>query len=389
MTKINIPLVDLKVQNKKLMGELIPAIEKVIESGNFILGQDVREFEKEFAKYCGTKYAVGVASGTDALVLGLIAAGVGEGDRVITTPFSFIATTEAICRVGAIPVFVDISEDTYNIDCAKIEECIVAHKKNSAVRIKAILLVHLYGLPCEMNAIMRLARRHNLKIIEDCAQSFGSEYRGKKVGSFGDAGCFSFFPSKNLGCFGDGGIITTNDKKLAEKLMMLRNHGSFKQYHYSEHGFNSRLDTIQAAILRLKLRHVDKWIQMRRENALDYNRLLSSLPGVVAPSEPKGVRHSFNYYTIRIKDNAGRNENARDSVQKRLGKNGVATAVYYPLSLHLLTLYKRLKYRRGDFPVSEQMEKELLSLPMCPELKKPQIRQICDIINDSLCHCGG
>lgn len=366
---MTIPLVDLKLQYENIKDEINTAIKEVIGQTNFILGSQVKILEEEILKYCGTKFAVGVASGTDALVLALVSLEVGKGDEVITTPFTFIATTEAISRVGARPVFCDIDEKTYNMDINKIEEKITKHTK-------AILPVHLYGHPCEMDMITSLAKKYNLKIIEDCAQTFGSEYKGKKVGSLGDIGCFSFFPGKNLGCYGDGGMIVTNDANIAEKIKCLRNHGSTNKYYYRMHGFNSRLDTVQAAILKVKLKYIDKWIDLRIKNANYYNELLKDT-GFVIPVNQDGIKHSFNYYTIRIKKN-------RDLIQKNLKENNVACAIYYPLCLHLQDIYKGLGYKQGDFPIAEQSQGEVLSLPMYPELTKEQILEITTAIKKGI-----
>ncbi len=364
---VKIPMTDLKIQYENIKSEIDAAIGSVIENSSFILGKDLADFEAQVASYLGVKYALGVGSGTDALVLSLEAMGIKEGDEVITTPFTFIATAEAIVRVGARPVFVDIDENTYNIDPAKIEEKITA-------RTKAIIPVHLYGLACDMDKIMSIAKKRNLKILEDCAQSFGSLYKDKKVGSIGDCGAMSFFPAKTLGCYGDGGMVITNDEGIASRIKMLRNHGSSAKYYYTAHGFNSRLDTIQAAILRVKLKYIDKWINQRIKNALLYNDLLSKSKDIATPCIPKETKHTFNYYTIRIKNNK------RDQVQSALRENGIPSAVYYPLSLHLQEIYKDLGYKNATFPVSEAAQNEVLSLPMYPELTEKQIQQIADII---------
>jgi len=299
----------------------------------------------------------------------LVSLGVGKEDEVITTPFTFIATAEAISRTGARPVFCDIEYNTFNIDPDKIEAKITK-------RTKAIIPVHLYGLPCDMDKIMDISKEHNLKIIEDCAQSFGSEYKGRKVGSLGDIGCFSFFPGKNLGCYGDGGMIVTSDANIAENIKCLRNHGSTDRYHYRMHGFNSRLDTVQAAILKVKLKYINKWIDLRIKNANYYNGLLKDTSFVI-PVSQDGIKHSFNYYTIRIKKN-------RDLIQKNLKENNVTCAIYYPLCLHLQDIYKDLGYEQGDFPIAEQSQGEVLSLPMYPELTKEQILEIMNAIKKGI-----
>ncbi len=373
---MDIPLTDLKLQYENIKDEIDSAIKAVLNETDFILGHQVAILEEEIAKYSGTKFAIGVASGTDALVLSLAASGIGTGDEVITTPFTFIATAEAISRVGAKPVFVDVERDSGNIDVKNIggylKRTVVSHKPSA---IKAIIPVHLYGLPCDMDSLMAVARQYNLKVIEDCAQSFGSEYKKKKAGSYGDAGCLSFFPGKSLGCYGDGGMVITNDEEIAKKAKMLRNHGSTTKYYYGMHGFNSRLDTLQASILRVKLKHIDKWIEKRINNATYYNRLLGNLPGITVPNTPINSKHGFNYYTMQIKKN-------RDLLQKNLKEKGIASAIYYPLCLHLQEVYKNLGYKLGDFPVAEQIQNEVLSLPMYPELTKEQIEQITNIVKE-------
>jgi len=364
-----IPLTDLKAQYNSIKDEVGLAIGEVLKETNFILGRQVELLEAEVAKYIGTKYAVGVASGTDALVLSLLALGIGKDDEVITTPFTFIATAEAISRVGAKPVFCDIEQKTYNIDADKI-------KTKITPRTKAILAVHLYGCPCQMDEIIALAKAHHLKIIEDCAQSFGAEYKGKKAGSIGDCGAFSFFPGKNLGAYGDGGMVATNEAEIAEKLKILRNHGSQDKYFYVTHGFNSRLDTLQAAVLRVKLKHIDKWIAMRITNADYYHQLLSGIENISVPEVPGYAKHAFNYYTIRIKKE-------RALLQQRLKEKGIASAIYYPLCLHLQEVYRDLGYKKGDFQIAEQTQEDVLSLPMFAELTKEQLKEITQTIKDS------
>lgn len=367
---MNMQMTDLNAQYKSIKEEIDQAIKDVLKESGFILGKQVSLFEEEAARYFGVKFAVGVASGTDALVLSLAGLGIKEGDEVITTPFSFIATAEAISRVGARPVFCDIDEKTYNIDPEEISA-----KVNG--RVKAIIPVHLYGMPCRMDEILQIAKANNLKIIEDCAQSFGSEYAGKKVGSLGDCGCLSFFPAKTLGCYGDGGMVVTDDEALAANLRMLRNHGSSNKYIYSSHGFNSRLDTLQAAVLRVKLKYADKWIKQRIDNAEYYNKQLSALAEITTPAIPKNSKHSFNYYTIGI--NSG-----RENIQAGLTAKNIPSAVYYPLCLHLQEVYKDLKYKPGDFPVAEKNQDRVLSLPMYPELAGNQMDMVVKAIKESL-----
>ncbi len=363
-------MTDLNAQYVSIKDEIDLAIKEVFSESGFILGKQVSLFEEAAARYFGVKFAVGVASGTDALVLSLAGLGIKEGDEVITTPFTFIATAEAISRVGARPVFCDIDGKTYNIDAQEINS-----KING--RTKAIIPVHLYGMPCQMDEILRIAKANNLKIIEDCAQSFGSEYAGKKVGSLGDCGCLSFFPAKTLGGYGDGGMVVTDDEVLAGNLKILRNHGSSNKYMYSAHGFNSRLDTLQAAVLRVKLKYIDRWIKQRIDNAEYYNKQLSYLTEIITPEVPKDSKHSFNYYTIQIKS-------GRENIQERLMAKNIPSAVYYPFCLHLQEVYKDLKYKPGDFPVAERNQNKVLSLPMYPELGKSQMDEVVKAIKDSL-----
>ncbi len=365
---MNIPLVDLKAQYKRIKSEIDKAVQEVIQSGQFILSPEVESFESEVAAYCGTKYAVGVASGTDALQLALLACGIEPNDEVITTPFTFIATAETIAKCGATPVFADIDPETYNIDPAKLES-----KINQ--KTKAILPVHLYGQPVDMSPIVELAREYNLKIIEDCAQALGAEYRGKKVGSTGDVGCLSFFPSKVLGAYGDGGMIVTSNPDIAERAKILRNHGCKEKYYHLIHGFNSRLDSLQAAILRVKLRHLNEWIELRRQKASLYSQLLERIDGIEPPYVAPYSYHIFNYYTIRLNLRL-----SRDKLKEFLDSQGVATAIYYPVSLHLQEVYKPLGYKLGDFPQSERTQREVLSLPIYPELEDQQVEEIVGLI---------
>jgi dTDP-4-amino-4,6-dideoxygalactose transaminase len=369
--RMPVPMTDLKAQYKTLKKEVDAAINRVVEHGQFILGPEVAAFEKEMASYCGTKFAVGVASGTDALLLALLACGIGPGDEVITTPFTFIATAEVISRCGAVPVFADIDPRTCNIDPVQIEARITS-------KTKAILPVHLYGQPTDMEAILKIGKHHKLKIIEDCAQALGAEYHGKKVGSLAHAGCFSFFPAKNLGAYGDGGMVVTDDPQTAEIVGILRNHGSKTTYYYLRHGFNSRLDALQAAILNVKLKYLDSWNGLRREKASLYNELLGRIDGIEPVYfENQGVS-SANYYTIRLTGS----HLDRDEMRKHLESKGIATAIYYPLSLHLQEVYKPLGYKPGDFPRSEQVQEQVLSLPMFPELEAETIRLISRHIAD-------
>src|SRR3989338_3097954 len=356
-----IPFFDLTRQNSALRKELDAAISKVIDGGQFILGENVAALEKEFAAYIGTKDAVGVASGTDALHLALKACGIKQGDEVITSPFTFVATAEAIAYCGATPVFVDIEPNTFNIDASRITRKITK-------KTKAILPVHLYGLACNMAEIGKIASEHGLKVIEDCAQAAGATFQNKQVGSFGDAGCFSFFPTKNLGCFGDGGLVTTNDDKIADELRVLRGHGSRKTYHYDIIGYNSRLDELQAAIIRVKLPHLEKYINSRREIAARYAQKLKDLAGLRLSAEPSGFRHTYNQFTVRL--------NKRDALFEDLKNKRVGAMVYYPLSLHLQKAFAGLKHNAGEFPECEKAQAEVISLPIFPELTEDELGKV-------------
>jgi len=364
---MKIPLTDLKAQYNSIKDEIDTAMHRVVQSGQFILGTEVKAFEEDMAAYCGTKFAVGVASGTDALHLALLACGIKSDDEVITTPFTFIATAESIVKCGAKPVFTDIDPKTYNIDPAQIEQ-----KINS--KTKAILPVHLYGQPAAMEPILEIGKKHNLKVVEDCAQSLGAKYKGIRVGSLGDAGCLSFFPAKNLGAYGDGGMVVTNDPNIAETVKILRVHGSKATYQHVMHGFNSRLDALQAAILRVKLRHLERWNELRRSKATQYTRLLSQVDGIVPPFVEKYSKPSCNYYTIRLKDSRFNRKQLREHLESK----SIQTMVYYPLSLHLQEVYRYLNYKLGDFPQSELAQEQVLSLPMFPELSGDQIERVAE-----------
>lgn len=360
-----INVLDLKAQYLALKTELDRAVLDVMASGHFILGENVQALEKEIAAYCGCQYGIGVASGTDALRLAFAALDIGPGDEVITTPFTFIATANTISRAGARPVFVDIEPRTYNLDPAKIEAAITE-------RTKAIVPVHLYGQPADMDPIMAIARRHGLKVVEDSAQAIGAVYHGRRIGSFGDVSCLSFYPTKNLGAYGDGGMVTTNDAEIADKVDILRRHGGKRRYYHEVLGFNSRLDEIQAAILRVKLPHLDRWEERRREIARHYDNLLADVPEVVTPFVLPGVQHVYHQYTIRAR--------SRDDLAKYLQEQGIGSMIYYPLPLHLQKMYDSLGYAEGDLPESERAAREVLSLPMYPELGEEQIERIAGAI---------
>jgi len=385
MSEIKIPVLDLKPQYESIKAEIQTAINRVLESGQFIMGPDVKLFEQEVAAYLGVKHAIGVNSGTDALVIGLRALGIGEGDEVITTPFSFFATAESISNVGAIPVFADVDLRSYNIDPAAIKAKITPHTK-------AIMPVHLYGQPAAMGQIMDIARENGLKVIEDCAQSFGARYwgtcsscqglcqentraaiSGKHTGTIGDVGAYSFFPSKNLGAYGDGGLVVTDNDQVAEVARMLRVHGAKKKYHNKMFGYNSRLDTLQAAILRVKLQYVDDWNQGRRKVAKIYNELLSDVSGIITPELADG--HVFHQYTIRV------TEGKRDQLKEYLTTQGIGTMVYYPVSQDQLPIYQ------GQYPltpISDLLAAQVLSLPIGSELDHTALEWIVQAIKKHL-----
>lgn len=365
---MRIPILNLKPEIDFFWDELNTAVQEVLCSGQFIMGANVRALEEEIASYLGVKYAIGVNSGTDALVIALRAAGIGQGDEVITTPFSFFATAESISLVGALPVFVDIDPQTFNLDPNLIEQAITP-------RTKGILPVHLFGQAADMDRIMKLAEKHHLKVIEDVAQAFGGEFNGKKLGTLGDAGCYSFYPTKNLGAYGDGGLIVTNNDQIAENARMLRDHGSRRKYYHEQIGYNSRLDEIQAAILRVKLPHIEEWNEGRRRVAGNYNELLKDAAGIITPYEAPYTRHVYHQYTIRI---TGGN---RDRVKEHLADAGIGSVVYYPYPLHQLPVYQDRASGRG-LPVVEIISKEVLSLPVWPGLDRNAQKEIVEKIKE-------
>jgi len=373
---MRIPVLDLTRQYRAIQGEIDSAIRRVLESGRFILGPEVEAFEKEIAQYLGVKHAIGVASGTDALLLSLKALGIGPGDKVIVPSFTFFATAGVVMNVGATPVFTDIDPQTFNISTENVKEILLYHPSpatrhaSRVTKIKAIIPVHLYGQPADMDEIMRLAKEYDLYVIEDAAQAIGAEYRGQKVGTIGHLGCFSFFPTKNLGAYGDGGLVVTNDDELAERVRMLRVHGSKPKYYHHLVGTNSRLDALQAAILRAKLPHLDEWTAARQKIAARYDERLRDIPGIEIPFRAPDRTHIFHQYTIRVLD--GR----RDALQKHLKGKGVETQVYYPLPLHLQPCFRHLGYQEGDLPESERASREVLSLPMFPELREEEVAYV-------------
>lgn len=383
MNEIKIPILDLTAQYHSIQTEIQDAINRVLQSGRFILGEEVSQFEQAVADYLGVKHAIGVNSGTDALIISLRSLGIDKGDEVITTPFSFFATAEAISQVGATPIFVDVEPETFNINPRKIVQKITQ-------QTKAILPVHLYGNPAAMTQITEIAKTYNLKILEDCAQSFGAKYeadcvtcqqdcseamrlrqQGKFTGTIGDMGAFSFFPTKNLGAYGDGGLVVTNDDHLAESARMLRVHGERQKYHNEMFGYNSRLDALQAAILRVKLQYIDQWNQQRRQVAQAYNERLTTLEEIVTPQLQKG--HVFHQYTVRIL--AGKRNQLRD----HLNAAGIATMIYYPVSQDQLPVYEG-QYEK--LPVSESLTQEVLSLPIWPEISMDQISKVTQVITN-------
>jgi len=367
-----VPLLDLTRQFRAHADEFNQAALQVLASGAYILGSHVDDFEAQAARALGVRHAIGVANGTDALQIALQCLGIGPGDEVITTPFSFFSTAEVISRAGATPVFADIEPDTFNIDPASIESKITP-------RTRAIIPVHLFGHPAAMPEILSLARAHGLQVLEDTAQAWGAalEAQGttKRCGALGDMAAFSFYPTKNLGACGDAGLIATDDDALAASARALRVHGSRQRYYHEEIGYNSRLDALQAAILSIKLRYVDAWNDRRREHARLYNELLSGSPFVL-PSERAGTRHVYHQYTIRVR------EGRREQVSRRLQEAAVGSAVFYPVPLHLQAVYQSLGYREGDFPVAEAACRQVLSLPMFPELRPDEVEQAARVLKD-------
>lgn len=367
-----VPLCDINAQYASLKADLEAAVLRVLQSGQAINGPDVAAFEAEAARYCGAKHAIGCANGTDAILLALAALDIGPGDEVIMPPFTFFATLGSVLRVGATPVFVDIEPDTFNLDPGKIEDAITDNTR-------AILPVHLYGQCADMDPIRQIAKDNGIYVIEDAAQSFGAEYRGQRCGTLGDIATFSFYPSKNLGTLGDAGMVTTHDDALAKKLLALRNHGCEKKYHHKYIGWNARLDTLHAAMLRVKLPHVDRWIEGRRAAAQRYDNLIekSGLTDFFTRPyvDPNG-RHSFNQYVVRV---AG---GLRDALVSRLQSYRIGCEVYYPISLHLQECVKPLGYRPGQFPMSETATGEVLALPMFAELKVEQQRRVIDVCSE-------
>ena len=362
-----IPILDSKRQYAQIGADVEKAVCEVLRSGSYILGPNTKALESELAEFIGCKYTVGLNSGTDALHLALRAMDIGQGDEVITTAFTFVATTEAIGIVGAKPVFVDIDKDTFNIDASKIEAAITP-------RTKAIIPVHLYGQPCDMDVIMDVAKRHNLKVIEDCCQAIGALYKGKMVGTFGDAGCLSFYPTKNLGGMGDGGLLMTNSEELKNRVIALRNHGGAVRYYHDEIGVNSRLDEIQAAILRVKLPYIKEWNEKRRAHAKFYNELFASCSDIQTPVELDNTYCVYHQYTVKVPN--------RDEVHKMLQENGIGAMLYYPVPLHLQKVHSYLGVGKGSLPHTEKNTELVISLPMFPELTEEEQKTVAKTLID-------
>ena len=373
-SSVNVPLLDLKAQYRQIRAEVMAALESVCEEQAFILGARVADLEKDLQRYLGAAHAVGVASGTDAILLSLMVCGVGPGDEVVTVPYTFFATAGSISRLGAKPVFVDIRPDTFNMDAGQVAGRVTP-------RTKAIIPVHLFGQCADMEPIVKIAASRDLAVIEDAAQAIGAKRGGRQAGTIGRLGCFSFFPSKNLGGFGDGGLVTTGDAALAERVRMLRVHGSREKYLHEMVGFNSRLDALQAAVLRVKLTYLDRWTEGRRRNATRYERLFQDAKlqdRVTLPVTDPDNYHVFNQFTIRVQK--------RDELRAYLKDKGIGTEVYYPIPLHLQSCYRELGYRKGSFPVSERAAQEALSLPIYPELTEEQQAAVVETIREFYSH---
>ena len=362
-----VPLIDLKIQHRSIASEVEAAIKNVCENTAFILSDEMKTFEAEFADYCGAKHGIGVANGTEALFLALKALGIGAGDEVIVPANTFIATAAAVSHANATPVFVDVDPETYCIDPSKISAAITE-------RTKAIMPVHLYGHPADMDAIMSIARANGLKVVEDCAQAHGTRYKGKQAGSIGDAAGFSFYPSKTLGAYGDAGIVLTNDDTVCENLKLLRDNGRTTWYEHEIIGYNSRLDGIQAAILRVKMKYLDKWVEGRRSHAKQYGEMLSDVKGLTLPIQKPDAIHSYYVYVVRVEN--------RDEVMAKLKEKGCGCGIHYPVPLHLQPAYKDLGGKVGDHPVSEAYAKQIMSIPMFPELTPEQVSEAAEIIRE-------
>jgi len=371
---MQVPLLDLKKQYLEIKEEVLKVTEEIFEKQYFILGPHVEKLEKEVAEYCSSNYSLGVSSGTDALIISLMCADIGKDDIVLTTPYSFFATSGSISRIGAIPLFADIEPDTYNISPANMVKAIEKLSPDQKSRLKAVIPVHLYGQCAEMDSILEIAKTYNLVVIEDAAQAIGSEYTEKRAGSMGDFGCFSFFPSKNLGAFGDGGIVTTNSEEKYKKLVSLRNHGSQSKYYHPIVGGNFRIDALQAAIVSIKLKYLDNWTKGRQQNALKYRELFqnSKLDDIILPLE-KQTRHIYNQFVIKVPEK-------RDELRRFITDKEIGNEVYYPLPLHLQKCFSNLNYKNGDFPIAEDASKKTIALPIFPELTDDQLSYVVSTI---------
>ena len=380
---MRVPFLDLKVQYRQIEQEVVPMVTEAMENGMFIGGPNVEGFEKEFAEYCDAEFCIGVNSGTDALRFALIAAGVRPGDEVITVSNTFIATTEAISQVGAVPVFVDIDPKTCNMDPEKLtafleQKCTIDESANQPINkstdrpVRAIMPVHLYGQPADMDPILEIAQKKGLLVIEDACQAHGALYKGKKAGSMAQAGCFSFYPGKNLGAYGEGGAMVTNDEAIGARVKMIRDHGQAQKYFHDMEGYNGRLDAIQAGVLRIKLKRLSDWNDARRKNAAIYNDLLSDVAGVTIVEGAQYAESVYHLYVILVEK--------RDELQQYLSEKGIATGLHYPMPLHLQKAYSHLGYKEGDFPIAENIAARLISLPMFPELTPDQIEYVCENI---------
>ncbi len=382
---MRVPFMDLKRQYDLIKDEIDEAIQKTIDSCAFVAGERVKEFENNFAQYCGVKRAIGISSGTSALYVALKALGIGRHDAVITVPYTFIATAEAITMTGAIPIFVDIEEDSYNISPQRIKEYIekncewnekkgILRDQEKKLTVKAIVPVHLYGQPAPMDEILKIAQEYKLFVVEDTAQAHGALYKDKKAGSIGHIGAFSFYPSKNLGAYGQGGMVITNDENIAEKVSMLIDHGQKERYYHEFEGWNFKMDGFQAAILNVKLNYLDDWNEDRRQNAHYYNELLNGLEKIIIPKEMPYGKHIYHLYVVRVSE--------RDKFQKFMNDAQIGTLIHYPIPLHLQKAYQYLGYKKGDFPIAEKCAQEVISLPMFPELTRQEIEYVCQKIRE-------
>lgn len=372
---MKVPLLDLKEQYKSIKEEILTVAEEIFESQHFILGPRVEALEKDIAGYCSSKHALGVSSGTDALLISLMAADIGSQHTVITTPYTFFATAGSIFRTGARPIFVDIDPDTYNISPQGLESVIASMTDNELARLKAVIPVHLYGQCADMDPILKIAKEYHLVVIEDAAQAIGAEYRGRRAGSMGDLGCFSFFPSKNLGAFGDGGMVTTDSDELYDKLRILRVHGSHPKYYHKLAGGNFRLDAFQAAVVSIKLKHLDNWTKARQENARKYRELFADagIDDMINLPVEKENRHIYNQFVICVRDK-------RDELRMFLNERRVGTEIYYPIPMHLQECFLDLNYKKGDFPVAEHAALHTVALPIYPELSDDQLAYVVEKI---------